>query len=202
MSRSRIRVRGLRLLAIACDDRDAHHLQQQFQRLGVEACFLAHLPGDDAFENTDMVLFDGDSPVLSHPDRELAWPALPRIVLTGVEAPSRLQWIIRQAPSAYLRKPVRFDGVMTALTLARAAADQQQGLQARIERLEERLRIRRFLFSAQLMLMKEFDLGEDDAYALLRSLAMRQQKTVEHFSLDLLARPEGYLRLAKDLLAG
>ncbi|MFP1677211.1 ANTAR domain-containing response regulator [Alloalcanivorax sp. C16-2] len=200
MSRPRIRVRGLRLLVIACDGRDARHLEQQFRRLGVEGRFYDDLPDEQSCEDADMVLFDGDSPVLSHPDRELTWPALPLIVLTGVEAPSRLQWIIRQAPSAYLRKPVRFDGVMTALTLARAAADQRQGLEVRIERLEERLRIRRFLFSAQLLLMKTFDLGEDDAYALLRSLAMNQQKTVEHFSLDLLARPEGYLRLAKDLI--
>ena len=200
MARSGVRVRGLRVAVIGCDDRDAGHLEQQFRRLGVLGEFHADLPAD-GLDGVDMVLFDGDNTTLSHPDRVLNWPALPRIVLTGVETPSRLQWIIDQHISAYLRKPVRFDGVMTALSLARSFWERDAALLDRIQRLEERLKIRRFLFSAQLLVMREFALGEDDAYALLRSLAMRQQKTVEHFSLDLLARPDGYLRLAKDLLS-
>ncbi|MCU5773652.1 ANTAR domain-containing protein [Erwiniaceae bacterium BAC15a-03b] len=201
MSRARVRMRGLKVCAIGCDGRDAQHLQQQFARLGVEASFHEHFPPPAAFEGQQLVIFDGDNSQLFHPTHRLPWPELPKIVLTAMETPSRLQWIIEQQISGYMRKPVRFDGVMTAFTLALASDARQQELTAQLQRQEERLKARRFLFSAQLLLMQQLELDEDSAYSLLRRMAMQQQKTVEHFSIDLLANRQGYLALAKTLLA-
>ncbi len=201
MSRATVRMRGLKVCAIGCNARDAQHLQQQFSRLGIEAVFYDDFPPEEAFAGQQLILFDGDNPQLFHPTHRLPWPPLPRIVLTAMETPSRLQWIIEQQIAGYLRKPVRFDGVMTALTLALAFDARQQALTAQLQRQEERLKARRFLFSAQLFLMKALALEEEDAYTLLRRMAMQQQKTIEHFSMDLLADRQGYLALAKTLLS-
>ncbi|MFS2224348.1 ANTAR domain-containing response regulator [Pantoea sp. B65] len=201
MSRAKLRMRGLKVCAIGCNGRDAQHLQQQFARLGVEAGFHDDFPPPAAFDGQQMILFDGDNPQLFHPTHRLPWPELPKIVLTTMETPSRLQWIIDQQISGYLRKPVRFDGVMTAITLALAFDARQQELTAQLQRQNERLKARRFLFSAQLYLMQSLALDEESAWSLLRSMAMQQQKTVEHFSIDLLANRQGYLALAKTLLS-
>ncbi|TCV98375.1 ANTAR domain-containing response regulator [Biostraticola tofi] len=196
----KVRIAGLKVGAIGCNGRDRQHLQQQFARLGVAACFYDDFPPPAAFDGLQLIVFDGDNPQLFHPSHRLPWPELPKIVLTAMETPSRLQWIIQQQISGYLRKPVRSDGVMTALTLALAFDARQQALTAQLQQQDERLKARRFLFAAQLCLMQHLALGEEGAYRLLRRMAMRQQKTIEHCSIDLLANRQGYLRMAKALL--
>jgi AmiR/NasT family two-component response regulator len=58
---------------------------------------------------------------------------------------------------------------------------------ARTERLEERVRSRRIVSAAVLQVMRSQDIGESDAFALIRRTAMRQRVTIEQLSADVLA---------------
>jgi len=105
----------------------------------------------------------------------------------GSEAPSRLDWILSRDICAFLIKPVRSVGVLTALAVACREFQRRQALDLRLARLEERLRARRFVVSAQLALMRDHGLSEADAFARLRRLAMERRTTIEHVSVGLAA---------------
>ncbi|WP_129543270.1 ANTAR domain-containing response regulator [Serratia sp. 1D1416] len=201
MSRKNAQLRGLKVCVIGCSERDNHHLAQQFSRMGIRGIFCAAFPDDAQLADQQLLLFDGDNPTLFHPTNQLPWPALPKIALTAIETPSRLQWITEQKIDSYMRKPVRFDGVMTAFTLALNNAVRIGQLKAQLRRQEERLRARKFLFSAQLRVMHELQLGEDDAYNLLRRASMAQHMTIENLSCELLNDTVPWLNRLKSLYA-
>ena len=194
MSRKNVQMRGLKVCVIGCSDRDNHHLAQQFSRIGIEGLFCAAFPDESQLADQQLLVFDGDNSTLFHPTNLLPWPALPKIALTAIETPSRLQWIAEQKIDSYMRKPVRFDGVMTAFTLALNHAAHINQLEAQLRRQEERLRARKFLFSA-------LRLEEDDAYSLLRRASMAQHMTIENLSCELLNDTEFWLNRLKSLLA-
>ncbi|ORM65306.1 antitermination regulator [Pantoea rodasii] len=199
MSRKNVQMRGLKVCVIGCADRDNHHLEQQFSRMGIQGEFCAAFPTEAQLAGQQLLVFDGDNPALFHPTNKLPWPALPKIALTAMETPSRLQWITEQKIDSYMRKPVRFDGVMTAFTLALESAARINQLEAQLKRQEERLRARKYLFSAQILVMKELQLGEDDAYNLLRHAAMAQHMTIENLSCEFLNNTTSWLNLLKVL---
>ncbi|UZH01694.1 ANTAR domain-containing protein [Pantoea anthophila] len=200
MSRKNVQMRGLKVCVIGCSDRDNHHLTQQFSRIGIEGLFCTVFPDESQLADQQLLVFDGDNSSLFHPTNPLPWPALPKVALTAIETPSRLQWIAEQKIDSYMRKPVRFDGVMTAFTLALNHAAHISQLDAQLRRQEERLRARKFLFSAQLRVMNALGLDEDDAYSLLRRASMAQHMTIENLSCALLNDTEAWLSRLKSLL--
>ena len=201
MSRKNVQMRGLKACVIGCSDRDNHHLEQQFSRIGIEGVFCAVFQDESQLADQHLLVFDGDNSTLFHPTNPLPWPALPKIALTAIETPSRLQWIAEQKIDSYMRKPVRFDGVMTAFTLALNHAAHINQLEAQLRRQEERLRARKFLFSAQLRVMHALRLEEDDAYNLLRRASMAQHMTIENLSCELLNDTESWINRLRTLLA-
>lgn len=186
MSRKFPQMRGLKVCVIGCPERDNQHLSQQFTRIGISGSFSSEFPDAVSLAEQDLLLFDGDNSTLFHPTNILPWPELPKIALTAIETPSRLQWIAEQNVYSYIRKPIRYDGVMTAFTLALHNATRVSQLEQQIKRQDERLRARKYLFSAQLQVMNELKLEEDDAYNLLRRAAMAQHMTIENLSRELL----------------
>jgi len=200
MSRKNEQMRELKVCVNGCSDRDNHHLAQQFSRIGIEGLFCAMFPDDIQLADQQLLVFDGDNSTLFHPTNPLPWPALPKIALTAIETPSRLQWIAEQKIDSYMRKPVRFDGVMTAFTLALTHAAQIHQLEAQLRRQEERLRARRFLFSAQLRVMSALRLEEDDAYSLLRRASMAPHMTIENLSCELLNDTESWINRLRSML--
>ncbi|PWW11644.1 ANTAR domain-containing response regulator [Mangrovibacter plantisponsor] len=189
MRKNTWRVRGLSLGLVGCDEQTAQNLEQQCLRLGMKTRRLAAFSLESDSTQVDALIFDSDNPDVNGGDA-LSWPALPRIALLGNETPSRLQWVIAQGIDGHMRKPVRYDGLLTAVSLALHNWQNRQSLEASIQKMEERLKARRFVFSAQLLLMRHFALDENSAYSRLRTLAMEQQKTVEQFSIELVSQPE------------
>lgn len=100
-----------------------------------------------------------------------------------------------------MRKPVHFDGVMTAFTLALHHAAHINQLEAQLRRQEERLRARKFLFSAQQRVMSALRLEEDDAYSLLRRASMAQHMIIENLSCELMNDTESWLSRLRSMLA-
>lgn len=189
MRKNTWRVRGLSLGLVGCDEQTAQNLEQQCLRLGMKTRRLAVSSLESHSAQVDALIFDSDNPDLNGGDA-FPWPALPRIALLGNETPSRLQWVIALGIDGHMRKPVRYDGLLTAVSLALHNWQHRQLLEASVQKMEERLKARRFVFSAQLLLMRHFTLDENSAYSRLRTLAMEQQKTVEQFSIELVSQPE------------
>lgn len=185
------------MCVIGCSERYNHHLAQQFSCIGIEGLFCVVFPDESQLAEQQLLVFDGDSSTLFHPTNQLPWPALPKIALTAIETPSRLQWIAWQKIDSYMRKPVRFDGVMTAFTLALNHAAHINRLEAQLRRQAERLRACKFLFSVMHVLRLE----EDDAYSLLRRASMPQHMTIENLSCELLNDTESWLNRLRSLLA-
>lgn len=188
MKKSVLSLRGLKVCALSCESKDQNSLKQQFQRLGVTSTFLAELPDPVLLAGFDIVMFDSDHASVATHGREWHWPDVPRIAILGTETPSRLQWILDQNVSGYIRKPVRYEGVLAACVLAYASHQSRQALQERVGQLETRIKARKFVFSAQLKLMNECGLNADDAYSRLRKLAMQRQISVERLSVELLGQ--------------
>lgn len=86
------------------------------------------------------------------------------------------------------------------ITLALHHAAHISLLEAQLRRKEERLRARKFLFSAQLRVMHALRL-EEDPYSLLRRASMAQHMTIENLSCELLNDTECWLNRLKLLLA-
>ena len=90
-------------------------------------------------------------------------------------------------PASFLIKPLRSAGLYTALVVAFDCAQRRNDQLTRTEHLEERVRARRIVSAAVLMIMRGQDLGESDAFALIRRTAMRQRVTIEQLSADVVA---------------
>ena len=187
MKKTALTLRGIKVGAFYCESRDQQNLEQQFRRLGVESTFLAALSDVALLSQYDLIMFDSDHASVASHGRQIDWPDVPRIAILGTETPSRLLWVIDQGVSGYLRKPVRYEGVLSACILACDNHRAHRALRGRVEQLEERLKGRKFVLSAQLMLMKDQGLSEDQAFSFLRTLAMKRQVSVEKLSVELLA---------------
>ena len=184
-------VRGRRALMVMRDEREISIVRRQFDRLGMTiaefdpACAI--LPG----EPVDVIVLDTDIiPIRSDMKSDLAalWKTdTPIIALVGTETPSRLRWLLDLQPASFLIKPLRSAGLYTALVVAFDSAQRKTDELSRVERLEERVRSRRIVSAAVLQVMRSQDIGETDAFALIRRTAMRQRVTIEQLSADVLA---------------
>ncbi len=190
-------VRGLRIALIGCNTRDENALLLQFQRLGICGDSFSQFHPSIFDTPYDGMIFDSDNRGLIQTMGENVWPSLTKIALLGMETPSRVKWVIDQEINGYLRKPVKAEGVLSTLILARHDFDRLKKAGDQLQLYEKRHQLRRFLLSAQLLLIKEFNFSEKYSYALLRKLATEQQTTVEEFCLILLSNEEAWIRHIK-----
>jgi len=180
-------VRGRRALMVMRDEREISIVRRQLNRLGMT---VAEHDPDEApppNQSVDVVVLDADSiPIKSDPAR--AWKVqAPIIALIGTETPSRLKWLLDLQPASFLIKPLRSAGLYTALVVAFDSAQRRIDEAAHLERLEDRIRSRRMVFTAVLQIMRAHDLSESDAFTLVRQTAMRHRTTIEHLSAEIIA---------------
>jgi AmiR/NasT family two-component response regulator len=180
-------VRGRRALLVMRDEREVSIMRRQLDRLGMTISEVD--PADPAppVETADVIVLDTDIiPIKS--DLAAIWKTdTPIIALVGTETPSRLKWLLDLQPASFLIKPLRSAGLYTALVVAFDCAQRRDDQLTRTERLEERVRARRIVSAAVLMVMRGQDLAESDAFALIRRTAMRQRVTIEQLSADVVA---------------
>ncbi len=180
--------REARIGLLGCNEQDFMALTRQLGRLGalslrVDAIDDRHLEGPEKLE---ALFVEGEA--------DLGQDILPAdcgkhiaiIALVGSEAPSQLNRILRHTISAHLMKPVRSMGILTALCVAGQTFRTHSKLTGEIEKLSERLKRRRFVFSAQLRLMNELGISEAAAFTKLRDAAMERRVTIEDISVELL----------------
>ena len=177
--------RGRKALVMHRPDDGTARLVRQLERLGMDAdvCW-PDFP--DGGEYSDVIFFDADSGF----DGLFPWPSgeapMPLVALLGSELPGRIEWAINQSFCAHVIKPVRSNGIFSALVIAFSNFEAQRQNQRRLLELVSRLDGRRAVIRAVVSLMKIGDLDEDAAFSRIRSAAMTRRTTVEDFcsSLD------------------
>jgi AmiR/NasT family two-component response regulator len=178
-------VRGRRALMVMRDEREISIVRRQLSRLGMTISERdpAEPPPNQA---VDVILMDADAiPIRS--DQATLWKGnVPIIALIGTETPSRLKWLLDLRPASFLIKPLRSAGLYTALVVAFDSAQRRVDDAAHIEKLEDRIRSRRFVFTAVLQIMRSHDMSETDAFSLIRQTAMRHRTTIEVLSAEII----------------
>ena len=179
-------VRGRRALMVMRDEREISIVRRQLSRLGM--AISEHDPAEPPTPNqaADVILMDADAiPIKS--DQATLWKGnVPIIALIGTETPSRLKWLLDLQPASFLVKPLRSAGLYTALVVAFDSAQRRVDDAAHLEKLEDRIRSRRFVFAAVLQIMRSHDMSETDAFALIRQTAMRHRTTIEVLSVEII----------------
>jgi AmiR/NasT family two-component response regulator len=168
------------------DEREISIVRRQLSRLGM--AISEHDPAEPPTPNqaADIILMDADAiPIKS--DQATLWKGnIPIIALIGTETPSRLKWLLDLQPASFLVKPLRSAGLYTALVVAFDSAQRRVDDAAHLEKLEDRIRSRRFVFAAVLQIMRSHDMSETDAFALIRQTAMRHRTTIEVLSVEII----------------
>jgi AmiR/NasT family two-component response regulator len=171
---------GWRVVILAQEDANVERMRRQLSLLGMSASLQwLPLPPDDL---PDLVIVDADRGW----DELLPWPegrpARPVAALLGSEAPGRIAWAIGCGAGAIIPKPVAASTIYPALVLAVATHERRMEEEARIARLEERLRLRPIVFAAINRLKTERKLDDEGAYALLRDCAMKRRMSMEQLA--------------------
>ncbi len=162
---------GLRVLVLHPRDRDGETLARQAQRLG---CEVRHdwppsaQPGTDA--ELVICLVDESTRHVLDPAETAA---VVGVVAPGDAAAHRL--LAANAVHAVILKPVDPAAVLTNLIVAHNNARYERRLLSKISKLEETLRSARKVERAKAILMQRRRFDEPEAYAFLRTLAMKRR---------------------------
>jgi AmiR/NasT family two-component response regulator len=89
-------------------------------------------------------------------------------------------------PDAVLHRPFQPSAIQTSLVLARSQFHFIRRLRSRIVRLDENIKAIRDIERAKMIIMDARRVGEDEAYAYLRSQAMERRTTVASFASHLI----------------
>lgn len=177
---------GRKVAILHRPDEGIARLVRQLGLLGLEA-HVQWTPLDLEATPADIVLVDADQGWSGL----LPWsgePApVPMVALLQSEAPGRVAWAISEGALAILPKPVVPAAVYPALVLAVAAHARAVEAAARMERLEERLRMRPLVHAAVRSIEKAVQCDEEAAYASLRRAAMKRRITIEQTAAEMLA---------------
>lgn len=171
--------RGVRALLIQPHDVNHETLKRTLERLGVTV--IDHDSASSQDRIFDIVFFDADVGCID------LGGGIPHVALVGLEAPSRLIKVARQRCVAHLMKPVRSNGVFTALLIAfNEQVSRDRDIEER-DQLLRRAKGRRAVFKAVLHLMQQEQIDDDEAYRRLRLGSMRLRISVEEFAANFLA---------------
>lgn len=181
--------RGCSALLVMAEDRNHQALRNILGRLGATANHFDPLgnSGDlnASIAAADIVFVDADMLDIQFVP-VVASSTLPVVALIGIESPSRLQRAFDIEPSAVLMKPVRSNGVYTALFFAFNERQRRQQLLGKLATIQERQGARRIVVKAILHLMQSFGFNDEEAYRYLRKESMSKRIPVEELAAQIL----------------
>lgn len=97
------------------------------------------------------------------------------IALAGYENPLVLKIMLDLRVEGVITKPLRPYGVLSCLVMARRIWDEQRKLNQKIDSLQEKIRSNREINQAKAILMKLYNISEEEAYCRIRSQAMAKR---------------------------
>jgi AmiR/NasT family two-component response regulator len=180
--------RGLAALVLHDADRNRAMLERTLDQLGLGVTLLE--PTIEAvpqalLKEAGILFVDADLGALP-PLSDVGTP--PIVAVIGHETPSRLLRVVEIAASAFLVKPVRAQGVFSAIFVAVNSHRRLSGLQARLVAMSSRHNARRQVIKAVIVLMQRHGIDDDEAFRMLRRESMARRITVEKFSEQLVEK--------------
>ncbi|KTR07904.1 hypothetical protein NS365_02970 [Aureimonas ureilytica] len=176
-----------RALLASRDTRAIEALTGTLQKLGLGVELMEagesglDLGGAGADPARDILFLDGDLNMGATSSPEAVLPAIPVIGLVGVEAPSRLRTLVTAGATAFLPKPIYGGSVYSALYLGVNEHTRRARLQADVDELEARRRLRRHVIRAVVDLMAARGIDDEAAYQIIRREAMRERLGLETY---------------------
>lgn len=181
--------RGCGALLVMAEDRNAQSLKVILGKLGITP---HHFDPQGSASDLKTIMSSADVAFI---DADLldaqfvpvvAGSALPVVAVIGIESPSRLQRAFDIEPSAVLMKPVRSNGVYTALYFAFNERQRRQQVLSKLETIQERQAARRIVVKVILHLMQSFGFNDEEAYRHLRKESMSKRIPVEELAAQIL----------------
>jgi two-component system, response regulator / RNA-binding antiterminator len=175
-----------RLSVLVSAERDAQ-VDLLLRELRRTASHVIHLfPVTDRLPAEHDVILADFSPALSD---LLPWVPGEATAALIVLLPEGGQYSLRKlrdcCPDAVLHRPFQPSAIQTSLVLARSQFQFIRRLRSRIARLDENIKAIRDIERAKMIIMDARRVGEDEAYAYLRSQAMERRTTVASFASHL-----------------
>lgn len=177
--------RGVKALILHGADQNRAVLERTLAQLGLAVEALdptaPEVPGD-LLRRAGVLFVDADLGAL--PPLSAAG-APPIVAVIGHETPSRLLRVVEIAASAFLIKPVRAQGVFSAIFVAVNGHRRLVGLQDQLGAMASRHAARRHVIKAVVALMRRHGVDDEAAFRMLRRESMARRITVEELSQQL-----------------
>jgi AmiR/NasT family two-component response regulator len=175
-------LRSLRVLVFHPDDQDGQELIGQLGRIGCQV--KAYWPPLDRLpEESDLIFFAMRPEVLS---MDLPWLRKeglpPMIPVVNYENPVILEAVLQLNAYGVIASPVKSSGLLTAIAVAVNQAEKARTREKYLNRLEQRLTAQRKIAKAKAILMLSRNIGEEEAYNLIRNRAMTKRMTTEEIA--------------------
>lgn len=180
MTRSDLLIREIRrsvVVVLHPPDEDRNILSLQLRRIGCEVR-EAWQPQRTPLDDVNALFFLADPEQRSDFAWLCEWRRSALIAIVAYENPLVLQSLADIGVHGVVTKPIRPFGILAKLFTALSAFKYETRLCARIEKLDETLKTRRFVERATRVLAQHKNISEDDAYALIRTEAMNKQVTL------------------------
>ena len=173
-------VRKLRVLLLHPGDREGEDLLEHLNRIGCQVS-TSWPPPSSVSEGTDVVLIAVRAIVEGNVqfDWDAEKPPAPLIAVVDYENPLIVERVLRLGAQAVIGLPLQPLGILANLLLSATNFKRTRRLQARVDRLNSKLKANRDIASATSIIMKLHGLSEDEAYEMLRSQSMARRTTIE-----------------------
>ena len=180
-------LRSLRVQLIQPKNSEGAALRSHLMRIG---CHVEEIwPPPASFENTDIVFVMLDQVI----ERKLTFewqaddPPAVLIAVIDYENPLSIDRLLRMRANAVIGLPIRPFGILTNLLVTVNNYRREQQLCSNLDRLQAKLETCRTIERAKLAMMLTNSRSEQEAYSMLRELAMKRRTTVEVVSDEILS---------------
>jgi AmiR/NasT family two-component response regulator len=182
-------LRGARVLVIHPRDAEGEALIDQLKRIGCNVRGVWPQPDriphdiDTVFqlvESSEDPLFETN--VNDHP--------LTLVAIVEYENPTILKRLLDSNAHGVVNKPIRSFGILSSLVLARSLRGYTRRLEGKVAKLEETLKARRDVDKAVKILVGLKQIGEVEAYELIRQQATQKRLTMAEVSVSIINAQE------------
>jgi AmiR/NasT family two-component response regulator len=108
--------------------------------------------------------------------------AIPLIAVINYENPTVVDAALHMGARAVITCPVRSTGILSSLALAKQLTEAARNHRKRLERLEQKLLSANQISQAKAILMRTRNVGDADAYKIIREQAMTKRVATEEIA--------------------
>ncbi len=180
-------------------DAEGRLIAQQLQRLALP-CECHWPPTLETLRSTNVAILSIVPETASKFGSALIREFRKKVVVSVVsyESPTVLSLACEVSSSAMLYAPVRAFGVLSSLVLALNKYKQEEELQKRIQKLENRLEKVRLIEQAKRFLIESRGLTDEDAFRVLRKRAMEKRCSIEEVAASIVDARDALLVVLGD----